>query len=139
MVLNVFLTGFGLLLRTGLTVACYRDAAFKKRLKEKDFLMQVRLVNSNESGYLVLRKGRLTSTRTQGACLPDLLIEWLDAPTALRSMLKIKPRDFVESMHKEISSGRLRIEFNVASSVWLLFTIREMVIVFSDSGLKSPF
>ena len=139
MVFNAFLTGFRLLLRTGLKVASYKDAAFKKRLKEKDILMQVRLVNSNQSGYLLLRKGRVTSTLTQCAFPPDLLIEWLDAPTALRSMLKIKPRDFVESMHREISSGRLRIEFNVAASVWLLFTIREMLIVFSDSGLKWPF
>ena len=126
----------GLFFRTGLKAALLKDRAFKNRLNERDYLVQVKLLNSDKSGYLLFQKGRLKSSAKDCPYPPDLVIEWRDATKALRNMIKIRPRDFVESVHNEISSGRLAVEFDVASSVWFMETMREMLEVFYVSGLK---
>jgi len=139
MVFNVFFLGYGLFLGTCLRVASLRNSSFRERLKERDILVKVRLVKPDKSGYLFLKKGRLKPVRRRNGPPPDILIEWSDVPAAVRSVLKIHPKDLVESMHNEIASGRLRVEFNVASSVWFLNTMRQLLVVLSGSGSTWPF
>ena len=46
MILNFLLTSLRLLLKTGFVLASVKDGAFKKQLKENDFLLQLKLFPS---------------------------------------------------------------------------------------------
>ena len=63
------------------------------------------------------------------------LIEWQESLMALRTLKKGTPKDFVESIHREILSGRLSVEGNVVSIVWFLNILKTMGTIFSDSRI----
>ena len=132
MILNFLMRSLRLLLKAAFTMASFKDTAFRKELEEKDFLLQVKLVKRNQSGYLQLRKGSINAGGKAGSQPPDLLVEWQDGLTALRALKKLTPKDLVASIHREISSGRLSIECNLASSVWFLNRMRKMLIILSS-------
>ncbi len=136
MIFKILLHSGGLFFKAGLKAASLRNAAFKKRLIEKDFLMQVKLTSPGKSGYLLLRNGGVKASAKDCPYAPDLVIEWRDAPTALRNMLKIRPKDFVESIRNEIFAGGLAVEFNVASSLWFINTMKEALYVFIGPRIK---
>jgi len=137
MILNVLLKSLHLLLKAGFTMASFKDAAFRKELKARDFLLQVRLTKNNRNGYLLLRKGKIKTARKAGSRPPDLLIEWQDSLTALRAMKTLNPKNFIKSMHREIEYGRLSIECDAVSLVWFLNVIKRMLLILHDSGLTS--
>ncbi len=127
MIFRFLLFCFHFLLKISFKIAGWKNSSFRERLKEKNFIMQVKVQDVNKGRYYKLSRGKLTSSGKESPVSPDFSIVWSDGATALRTLLKFNPREFVVSVSDAITSGRLMVECNVASSVWFALTIKEMV------------
>ncbi len=127
MIFRLLLYCFNLLLKTGLKIASWKDTSFKERLKEKKFIMQVKIRDCNKGRYYKLYRGKLTSKGKECQEPTDLSIEWSDASTAMNSLMKVKPKALVQSISNAISSGRLKVKMEVAPTFWFGMMMKDML------------
>ncbi len=126
MIFRFILFNFHILLKTGITIASLRNKAFKKKLKENNFLMQVKMTNENKGRYYKLSSGKLTSGGKVLSEEADIAIVWPDSSTALRTLMKFKPKTLVESILNAITAGKLMVEMDVANTFWFGTIMKDM-------------
>ncbi len=136
MIFDFMLFCSGIAMKTGITVASRKDSDFRQRLKERDFLIKIGLQKRGKGRYYKLTEGKLSTGSKANGTPADMTIMWSDGTIALKSMLKLRPKDLVESMSNEIAAGRLTIEMNALTSVWFLTTMKQMTDVFTGIGKK---
>ncbi len=136
MIFRFLLFGFHILLKISFKIAGWKNASFRERLKEKPFIIQVKIEDLNKGRYYKLSRGKLTSSGKECPESSDISIIWSDGSTALRTLLKFKSRELVASISDAITSGRLMVECDVASSVWFVLTLKEMMGVFMGSASR---
>ena len=104
--------------KTGFILASLRSKAFRKRVKENDYLIQVIIKDSNKGRYYRLKNGKLKSSGKVLKDDSDFALVWSDGMAFWRTIVKFSPKSLVESVFNSISTGRLKVEINVAPTVW---------------------
>ena len=106
--LSVLLFALGLKLR----MAALISAAFRKRLRSKDFVIVIRTAGKGPARTFRIRGGRIRSRLGRDPS-PDTELVWKDAQTALRTMLSSNELDSFSA----IGRARLRILGNLENAL----------------------
>lgn len=131
MIFRIMLFGFGLALKLSFMFASFKDADFKKRLQNKNFLMQVKMKNENTGRFYKLDKGKIISKGKISPEAPSILIEWEDASTAMKTLLNKDPKVLIKSLTGAITSGKLAVEMEYASTFSFVESVKDMAGVYS--------
>ncbi len=137
MIFQVGLYGFHLGLKTVVTLASWRNKAFRQRLKERNFLIQVRTKNDNKGRYYKLVNGKFKSAGKVLEEEPDIVVIWADFGTALRTFIKFTPASIVASIMDAISTGKLAVEAKLDATYWFGLTMFDMINVYRGAGKQA--
>lgn len=147
MIFRIMLFGFGLAMKTGFFFASLKDRAFKNRIKDKQFIMQVKMRDENKGRFYKLENGKITSRGKISPESPGLLIEWKDASTAMKTLMKKDLKAIYRSVTDAVLSGELAVEIEYAQTYAFVEAVKDMATVYSGflpllkkvPGMKSVF
>lgn len=131
MIFRLMLFFFGIGMKMAFMLASLKDKAFKNRIKDKKFIIQVKMRDTNKGRYYMLDKGKITSKGQIAPESPGMLIEWKDAGTALKTLLKFKPKALYESVSGAVTAGNLAVEVEYAQSYAFFETMKDMGMVYA--------
>ena len=131
MIFRLILFGFGLVMKTAFFITSIKDRAFKSRIQNKKFIMQVKIRDENRGRFYKLDNGKFTSRGKISPESPGILIEWKDASTALKTLLTRNLKVLYLSLTDAITSNQLSVEIDHAQTYSFLETIKEMAMVYS--------
>lgn len=131
MIFRLMLFDFSVAMKSAFIFASLKDRGFKRRIKDKKFIFQVKMKNSNKGRYYKLEKGKITSKGKISHESPGLLIEWKDSTTALKTLVKTSPKAFYHSMANAVVSGNLAVEIEHAQCHAFFEALREMAGVYA--------
>lgn len=137
MIFQLGLYGFHIGLKTVVTLASWRNKAFRQRLKERDFLIQVRTKNDNKGRYYYLVNGKFKSAGKIHEEEPDIVVIWSDFGTALRTFIRFTPKSMVASIMDAIATGKLAVEAEMGATYWFGLTMFDMMNVYRGAGKKA--
>ena len=137
MIFKVMLASFGVAMKTGFGITSLKDASFRKKIKDKNFLMQVRMRDENTGVYYTLKQGKIKTHNGISNEKPDMLIEWKDSATAMhtlfnlaaiKKLLKKDMREFVKLFTEAMISGRLVVEIEFAPTFGFIEAVKDMLL-----------
>ena len=121
--LLLILLGWGL--KTVILIAGFRSPAFKERLAEKEFLLQIRTRDKALNKSYRFTNGGV-SLKKESSAQPDFLIEWSDCATASRSIFKYHLAARIEAVSAALLADKLSLEYEVAPTFWLATTLKDL-------------
>lgn len=130
MIFRLLLYCFGLLMRIIYNRAARKDAAFRKRLTERNISIVIKTADGKKARQYILRNGEISSAGKDHPD-PDISIIWSSATRALFTLLKPTPKIFMEAIRYAIINDKLKIEFKIEPFSWFATTFRQMMTVFS--------
>lgn len=131
MIFRVMLYGFGVAMKTGFGIASLKDSKFKSRIKDKKFIMQVKMRNENKGRFYKLDNGKITSKGKISPEAPGVLIEWRDSKTAMKTLLKKDPRALYQSVTDAVTSGNLAVEIEYPQTYAFFEAVKDMAMVYA--------
>ncbi len=129
MVFRFLLYCLNLAFKASFSFASFKDASFKKHLKEGRFTMQIKTLDNGHVRYYRLADGKFSS-KNRDYPKPDLSIVWSNSSEALSTIFKPSSKDVMRTMSKAVASGKLKMEIKGTNTPWFVSTVFKMMKIY---------
>jgi len=100
-------------LAKGMQFTAWRRPEFRAKLKEKDFVMQIKTASGSTARYFIFAGGRVVSKSGLHAN-PDVALVWKDEAIAFQTMTNKDPKAIMAAVAK----GELKLEGKGELALW---------------------
>ena len=109
-------------LANALKFKAWRSAEFRKKLAEKNFVLQIKTASASTARYFVFNNGKLCSNKGVHE-KPDVALVWKDEAVGFATMTSKDPKAQMDALGK----GDLKLEGKADLALWFAGVVNMMM------------